>query len=117
MTNEDKQKARKMAKRIRLDCCGANGEIAENCSASEVEGWIADIIIAALSEARVEGEAAGIERAAKAMDVCTCGSGPEFRAINMRHHVVCCLMHVATMIRTLSPDSGAAIRAAAGDEK
>lgn len=78
-------------------------ETLEAISPSEVkqlEGRIAT----ALTTARAEGEAVGLGWAAKVADVCTCGSGPEFRAVNMRYHATGCLMHIATMIRALSPD-------------
>lgn len=36
---------------------------------------------------------------ANLIDHCTCGSGPEFRALHMRHHVATCHIHMAALIR------------------
>ncbi len=33
------------------------------------------------------------------VDVCTCGSGPEFRDVNLRFHSANCSKHTATMLR------------------
>jgi hypothetical protein len=62
-----------------------------------------------MNAAQESGWRAGVEAAAKLLDVCNCGSGPEFRSVNMRHHIVTCSIHLATIIRSAllpaGPDS------------
>jgi hypothetical protein len=41
------------------------------------------------------------EAAIRLINVCTCGSGPEFRPVAMRYHTGNCQTHLATMIRAL----------------
>lgn len=52
-----------------------------------------------------EGEVVLVDRevAARIVDICNCGSGPEFRAVNMRYHALSCSTHLATLIRALPP--------------
>ncbi len=47
------------------------------------------------------GDLVSREEAAKVADICTCGSGPEWRSENMRYHAANCSKHIATMIRAL----------------
>lgn len=43
----------------------------------------------------------GVEDALKAIDVCSCGSGPEFRPVDQRYHLASCSKNIATMARAL----------------
>lgn len=43
----------------------------------------------------------GVEDALKAVDVCSCGSGPEFRPVDQRYHLASCSKNIATMARAL----------------
>ena len=53
------------------------------------------------ARAAAEGDLISREEVLKVVDVCTCGSGPEFRAVNMRYHAIGCSTHIATLIRSL----------------
>lgn len=37
----------------------------------------------------------------KLVDACTCGSGPEWRSVGMRHHALNCQTYLATLIRAI----------------
>ena len=58
-----------------------------------------------MNAAQENGCRMGVEAAAKSVDICNCGSGPEFRPVDMRYHAATCSKHLATMIRTLIPVS------------
>lgn len=61
---------------------------------------IADLL--ATPSGYTSGYAAAREEAAKVVDVCTCGSGPEFRPVNMRFHSNTCQKHLASLISALA---------------
>lgn len=46
------------------------------------------------------------ERCAKIAEICSCGSGPEFRPMNQRFHSINCSIHIAALIRsTTQPEN------------
>lgn len=53
------------------------------------------------SAAGDSGTLVDVEEVIKLVDVCTCGSGPEFRSVAMRYHPASCQSHMATLIRAL----------------
>jgi hypothetical protein len=61
----------------------------------------ANALIAAINSAIDAAVAGERERLIKEIDYCTCGSGPEWRSVNMRYHQAGCQVFVATMIRAL----------------